>query len=164
MDRPAAGRISEWTGLDPSACIGVSLFRHEIAGYKGHRLVTERRLHLQCGISAASFMYEFMNENKFYEFVHEFTYELVHELKCKYSKYELIMYASSFMNKDNMAIRVLQIWRSGCSRSRSRADPRRLPAKATAARALGQALPPIRVVPRAPVPASPVSGRPAAGD
>ena len=24
--RPAAGRIGEWTGLDPSACVGVSLF------------------------------------------------------------------------------------------------------------------------------------------
>ena len=30
MVRPAAGRIGEWTGLDPSACFGVSLFRHEI--------------------------------------------------------------------------------------------------------------------------------------
>ena len=161
MDRPAAGRISEWTGLDPSACFGVSFFRHEIVAYKGHRLVAERRLHLRCGISAAPFMYEFMYENRFYEFVHELTYELVHELICEYSKYELIMYTSSFMNKDNMAIRVLQIWRSGCSRSRPRADSRRLP---TAAAALEQALPPIRVVPRAPVPASPVSGRPAAGD
>ena len=40
--RPAAGRISEWTGLDPSACFGVSLFRHEIVGYKGQGLVRER--------------------------------------------------------------------------------------------------------------------------
>ena len=40
MVRPAAGRISEWTGLDPSACFGVSLFRHEIGGYKGQGLVT----------------------------------------------------------------------------------------------------------------------------
>ena len=44
--RPAGGaageclhlmvRISEWTGLDLSACFGVSLFRHEIVGFKGH--------------------------------------------------------------------------------------------------------------------------------
>ena len=27
MVRPAAGRIGEWTGLDPSACFGVALFR-----------------------------------------------------------------------------------------------------------------------------------------
>ena len=47
MVRPAAGRIGEWTGLDPSACFGVSLFRHEIVGYKGHGLVKERVLHLR---------------------------------------------------------------------------------------------------------------------
>ena len=33
MARPAAGRIGEWTGLDPPECFGVSLFRHEIVGY-----------------------------------------------------------------------------------------------------------------------------------
>ena len=27
MVRPADGRIGEWTGLDPSACFGVALFR-----------------------------------------------------------------------------------------------------------------------------------------
>ena len=43
MVRPApARRIGEWTGLDPSACCGVSLFRHEIVGYEGHGLVRER--------------------------------------------------------------------------------------------------------------------------
>ena len=43
MVRPApARRIGEWTGLDPSACCGVSLFRHEILGYEGHGLVRER--------------------------------------------------------------------------------------------------------------------------
>ena len=47
MVRPAAGRIGEWTGLDLSACFGVSLFRHEIVGYKGHGLVRERVLHLR---------------------------------------------------------------------------------------------------------------------
>lgn len=47
MVRPAAGRIGEWTGLDPSACFGVSLFGHEIVGYKGHGLVRERVLHLR---------------------------------------------------------------------------------------------------------------------
>ena len=49
MVRPAAGlgRIGEWTGLDPSACFGVSLFRHEIVGCKGHGLVRERVLHLR---------------------------------------------------------------------------------------------------------------------
>ena len=45
--RPADGRISEWRGLDPSTCFGVSLFRHEIVGYKGHGLVRERVLHLR---------------------------------------------------------------------------------------------------------------------
>ena len=44
MVRPAAGRIGEWTCLDPSACFGVALFRHEIVGYKGHGLVRERVL------------------------------------------------------------------------------------------------------------------------
>ena len=31
-----------------------------------------------------------MYENKFYEFIHEFTYESVHAFKCEYSKYEFI--------------------------------------------------------------------------
>ena len=49
MVRPAAGRIGEWTGLqvDPSACFGVSLFRHEIVGYKDHGLVRKGVLHLR---------------------------------------------------------------------------------------------------------------------
>ena len=47
MVRPAAGLMCEWTGLDPSACFGVSLFRHEIVGYEGHCLVREGVLHLQ---------------------------------------------------------------------------------------------------------------------
>ena len=47
MVRPAAGRIGEWTGLDPSACFRVSLFGHEIVGYKGHGLVRKRVLHLR---------------------------------------------------------------------------------------------------------------------
>ena len=38
MIHPAAGGIGEWTGLDQSAaCFGVSLFRHEIVGYKEPR-------------------------------------------------------------------------------------------------------------------------------
>ena len=44
---PAAGLIGEWTGLDLSACFGVSLFRYEIVGYKGHGLVRDRVLHLR---------------------------------------------------------------------------------------------------------------------
>ena len=47
MVRPAAGRIGEWTDLDPSACFGVALLRHEIVGHKGHGLVSERVLHPQ---------------------------------------------------------------------------------------------------------------------
>ena len=47
MVRPAAGRIGEWAGLDPSACFGVSVFGHEIVGYKGHGLVRERVSHLR---------------------------------------------------------------------------------------------------------------------
>ena len=48
MVRPAAGRMGEWTGLGPSpSCFGVSLFRHEIVGYKGHGLVREGVLHLR---------------------------------------------------------------------------------------------------------------------
>ena len=48
MVRPAAAEwIVEWTGLDPSACFGVSLFRHEIVVYKDHGLVRKRVLHLR---------------------------------------------------------------------------------------------------------------------
>ena len=47
MVRPAAGRIVEWTGLDPSASFRVSLFGLEIVGYKGHGLVRKRVLHLR---------------------------------------------------------------------------------------------------------------------
>ena len=39
----SGGRTGEWAGLDPSACSGGFLFRHEIVGYKGQGLGRERK-------------------------------------------------------------------------------------------------------------------------
>ena len=44
MVSPAAGRrrIGEWTCLDPSACFGVSLFRHETYLIMTYLIVTSK--------------------------------------------------------------------------------------------------------------------------
>ena len=56
-----------------------------------------------------------MYENSFYEFVFEVIYEIMYM-----NTQNMNSYMNSCTNKHNMAIRVFQIWRSGCSRSERR--------------------------------------------
>ena len=51
-------------------------------------------------------IYEFIYENIFYEFIYELIYEFMY-----------VNSQNTYTKKYNMAIRVFQIWRSGCSRS-----------------------------------------------
>ena len=56
-----------------------------------------------------------MYENMFYEFIYELIYEFIYMNTQSMNSYMI-----SYTSKHNMAIRVLHIWRSGCSRSERR--------------------------------------------
>ena len=58
---------------------------------------------------------EFLYKYIFYEFIYELIYEFIYV-----NTPNMNSYMSSYMNKHNMAIRVFQIWLSGCSRSERR--------------------------------------------
>ena len=72
-------------------------------------------IHIWIYIHTSEFIYEIMYENIFYEFIYELTYEFVYM-----NTQNMNSYMNSCTNKHNMAIRVFQIWRSGCSRSERR--------------------------------------------
>ena len=66
-------------------------------------------------IHTCEFIYELMYENISYEFI----YELIYEFMYLNSK-NMNSCMNSYTNNHNMAIRLFQIWRSGCSRSERR--------------------------------------------
>ena len=80
----------------------------------------------------SEFIYEFMKNHEFkYEFIKK-TYDLGCTKTCPVKEFYFFTYEfmntqnmnsymiNSYMNKHNMAIRVFQIWQSGCSRSKRR--------------------------------------------